>query len=130
MALLSQFIRFALVGAVSTAIHYLLLYVLHGKFGWDGILSTTLGLTVSAAFNFSANYRFTFRSRLPIVESLLRFLGVTTIGLLLNAAIYWLLVTRLGWYYLAGQATATAAVLIWNFSLARAFAYAPHSISR
>ena len=122
-----QFIRFVLVGGTSTLIHYLLLYVLHGRLGWNGVLSTTIGLGLSAACNFLANYYFTFRADIPILESLWRFVLVVSVGLLLNACILWVLVNQLSWFYLAGQATATAALLIWNFSFSRSFTYASRS---
>ena len=127
LPVLSQFIRFGLVGGVATAIHYFILYALHGRLGWNGLLAPTLGLGSSAAFNFTANYYFTFRAEIPILESFWRFVVVTSVGLLLNAAIFWLLVSQLSWFYLAGQATATIALLLWNFLFSRSFTYASDS---
>lgn len=125
--MLSQFLRYILVGGLSTAIHYIILYTLHGVLGWNGVLSTTLGMMLSAAFNFVANYNFTFRCEIPMSGSLLRFLVVITLGCLVNASVFWLLVTQLSWFYLAGQAIATAATLSWNFLFSRSFIYASRS---
>lgn len=121
--MLSQFLRYVLVGGLATAIHYVVLYALHKKLGWNGVLSTTIGLLLSAAFNFIANYHFTFQSKTRMLSAMLRFVVVITLGLLINASIFWLLVTRLSWFYLWGQAIATAAVLVWNFLFSRSFIY-------
>lgn len=125
--MLSQFLRYLLVGGLSTAIHYIVLYTLHKKLGWDGVLSTTLGMLLGTIFNFFANYHFTFQSKVQMLDSLLRFVMVITLGLLINATIFWLLVTRLSWFYLLGQAMATATVLFWNFLFSRSFIYVSRS---
>ena len=121
---LSQFIRYVVVGGLSTSMHYIVLYTLHGVLGWNGALSTTLGMLLSAAFNFVANYHFTFHSKNQMADSLLRFVIVITVGVFINASIFWLLVTRLSWFYLFGQAVATVVVLFWNFLFSRSYIYA------
>ena len=123
----SQFMRYVVVGALATAIHYVILYTLLERLGLDGVLSTSLGLVISAAFNFVVNYHFTFHSNAKMLDALGRFVVVITLGLLLNAGIFWLLVTRLSWFYLLGQAVATSAVLLWNFLFSRSFIYVSRS---
>lgn len=125
--MLSQFIRYVVVGGLSTTIHYMVLYTLHRRLGWNGVFSTTLGLLLSATFNFVANYHFTFHSKMQMLDSLIRFAVVITLGGLINAIIFWLLVTRLSWFYLLGQAIGTAAVLFWNFLFSRTFIYSNRS---
>ena len=124
---LFQFIRYVVVGALATTIHYVILYVLLERLGLDGVLSTSIGLVISAAFNFVVNYHFTFRSNAKMIDALWRFVVVITLGLLINAGIFWLLVTRLSWFYLLGQAVATTAVLFWNFLFSRSFIYMSRS---
>lgn len=122
-----QFIRYVVVGALATAIHYVVLYSLLERLGLDGVLSTSLGLMISATFNFVVNYHFTFHSNAKMLDALWRFVVVITLGLFINASIFWLLVTRLSWFYLLGQAVATIAVLFWNFLFSRSFIYVSRS---
>jgi putative flippase GtrA len=121
--MLPQFVRYVVIGGLSTAIHYVVLYTLHERLSLDGVFSTTIGMLISAVFNFFANYHFTFRSSAGMFESLWRFVVIIGLGVLINAGIFWLLVTRLSWFYLFGQAIATIAVLFWNFLFSRTFIY-------
>src|ERR1700733_13379947 len=70
---LLQLMRFATVGGMATGIQYLTLYELHIALGIDGQVATTAGFIISAIFNFTANYHFTFRSHSPIFGTLVRF---------------------------------------------------------
>ena len=122
-----QFIRYVIVGIITTSIHYLILYVLLQRLGWYGVLSTSIGLVISAATNFVVNYQFTFHSNAKMIDALWRFAVVITLGMSINAGIFWLLVTRLSWFYLSGQVVATVAVLFWNFLFSRSFIYVSRS---
>ncbi len=120
----AQFLRFLLVGGTATAIHYGLLILLHEKFGWPLVFATSIGFTISALFNFTASYFFTFRSAAPITRSAGRYLMVSGTGLLLNTSIFWLLNQYLNSHYMVAQVLATGTVLLWNFTLGRLFTFA------
>lgn len=114
-----QFGRFLLVGGTATAVHYLILYGLHGVAGMSALLSSTVGFVVSAIFNFFASYRFTFRSRESMRSAALRYGASLGFGGFLNAAVFWALEGGLRWHYLAAQVVATGVVLVWNFVAGR-----------
>jgi len=111
---LSKFARFALVGAIATAIQYAILIVLVRGDLTGPTLASCIGFVVSAGANYSLNYRFTFRSRNSHAGAVVKFLLLAAAGLALNAGLMRLL-TALGWNYILAQLLATGVVLLWNF---------------
>jgi putative flippase GtrA len=111
-----QFLHFATVGGIATAIHYLILIALVHGTGMNAVLASTLGFMVSAACNYYLNYRFTFRSRAAHRHAIFKFLTVAGVGLVLNSATMMVAAEYLGLHYLLAQVIATGLVLLWNFS--------------
>lgn len=111
---MSRFLRFALVGAVATAIQYAILIALVQARLTGPTLASCIGFVISAGANYSLNYRFTFRSRNSHAPAIAKFLLLAGAGLLLNAGLMRLL-TVMGWNYLLAQVCATGVVLLWNF---------------
>jgi putative flippase GtrA len=111
---LTRFARFILVGGVATAIQYALLILLVRGFGMAPTPASSIGFVLSAVVNYLLNYRFTFRSHRPHGPAAVKFGLLAAAGLLVNAAIMYLLV---GWGvpYLLAQVCATGVVLLWNF---------------
>ena len=113
-----------MVGGTATAIHYAVLWLMHGGLGFDAVWSTATGFALSAVFNFVASYRFTYRSRARVSQALWRYAAVAGSGLLINTALFALATTFLGLHYMLAQVLATGVVLVWNFVLGRLFAFA------
>lgn len=111
---MSRFLRFALVGAVATAIQYAMLIALVQARLTGPTLASCIGFVISAGANYSLNYRFTFRSRNSHAPAIVKFLLLAGAGLLLNAGLMRLL-TVMGWNYILAQVCATGVVLLWNF---------------
>ena len=122
--LVAQFFRFLLVGGTATAVHYGILIALHERGGWPLLIATSTGFAISAVFNFTASYFFTFRSAAPIPRSMVRYVVVSVTGLGLNAGIFWLLNDVFNGHYMVAQVFATGTVMIWNFLLGRLFTFA------
>ncbi|MBN2885132.1 MAG: GtrA family protein [Chromatiaceae bacterium] len=116
MRVAEQLLRFGLVGALATALHYVLLIALVQLAGWSALAASSLGFSLSALLNYALNRRFTFRSRRAHGEALPRFALVAASGLALNALLLAALI-EVGAHYLIAQVLATALVLLWNFSL-------------
>ncbi|HVY87186.1 MAG TPA: GtrA family protein [Caulobacterales bacterium] len=113
-----QFVRFAAVGAVATAVHYSILIGLKEGLGVAPVVATTLGYSAGALVSYTLNRRFTFDVKPEFATGLVKFLIVVFIGALINGAIVAGLI-RVGLYYLLAQVIATALVLIWNFVASR-----------
>lgn len=116
--MLGQFLRFAAVGAVATAVHYTILIALVQLGHVNPVLGTACGFCVAAVVSYSLNRRFTFDHQPVFAHGLVKFLAVGAVGLALNAGIVALLIGQ-GLHYLLAQVVATGLVLIWNFGAAR-----------
>jgi putative flippase GtrA len=117
-AVVRDFLRFALVGAVATAAHYLVLITLAELAGVDPVLATVVGFGVGAIVSYTLNRRYTFAVRPEFMRGLAKFLVVIAIGAVLNAAIVAFFI-RTGLHYMIAQVIATGLVLIWNFAASR-----------
>jgi putative flippase GtrA len=118
----AQFAIFAGVGALATAVQYLILVVLVQLVGLQPAMASSVGFVFGAAVNYALNRRITFRSREPHVVAVPKFAVVASAGLLLNGAVLSALLAE-GIFYLIAQVVATGVVLCWNFTLNRLWIY-------
>ena len=127
--LISQFLSFLGVGAVATAIHYLILIVLTEFAATNAVLASGVGYVLSSAVNYFLNYRITFRSSERHFEASIKFGLVAGSGLVFNLLIMFVLNQSIGIHYVLAQIVATSVVLIWNFFVNRYWTYrAPSKI--
>lgn len=119
----AQFIRYAAAGAVGTMVHYVLLFGLVEGAGIGAVAASTGGATSGALVNYLLNYRYTFRSRRPHRESLLKFAVVSAAGVALNALVVVVGTTAFGWHYLVAQLVATGVVLSAAFAVNRVWTF-------
>lgn len=111
--------RFAIVGAVATAVHYLIMVALVEIGHLAPVLATTIGYGFGIVVSYILNRRFTFEARgTPVARSFAKFVVLYGVGAFLNGAIVVTLIA-LGAHYLLAQVAATGLVLIWNFLGAR-----------
>lgn len=119
-----QFLMFAMMGAVGTAVQYLLLIALVQAAAWPAVPASAVGFAAGAMVNYALNYRYTFESRAPHRDALLKFLSVAFAGALLSTAIMWIGTEALAVHYLLAQVAATAVVLVFNFALNKLWTFA------
>ena len=120
-----QFLRFATVGGITTAIQYFLLIVLVHGTGMRAVWASTAGFVVSAVCNYLLNYRFTFRSNAKHRQAIVMFFIVAGVGLALNALIMLIATEYLHIHYLLAQILSTGVVLLWNFTGNRLWTFRP-----
>lgn len=124
MNFLGQFIRFAGIGGICTALQYLILILLVTLLDVHPVTASTTGYILSALLNYQLNRVYTFRSGAAHLHALPRFFAIVLVGLLLNAAVLGFMVSILGIHYIAGQIIATAVTLVWNFIANRSWTFA------
>jgi putative flippase GtrA len=124
-AIFSEALRFLGVGALATALQYVILIALVHGAAWDAVPASTLGFAISMWVNYAANRRYTFASDRPHSQALPRFVATALGGLGLTAAGMFLLVSLLRLNYLLAQLIVTAAVTVWNFVLNRWWSFRP-----
>lgn len=118
------FWRYAVVGAVATAVHFA---VLLAGVVWAGLpawLGSGIGAAVGAQIAFFGNRHFTFHHRGPKARAWWKFQGAAAAGAVLGMGVVGLAVA-LGWHYLLAQALATAVVLVATFVVNRRWAFGP-----
>ena len=121
----SQFLRFATVGGIATAIHYLILIALVHGANMNAVWASSTGFVVSAVFNYLLNYRFTFQSSVEHRGAIIKFFIVASVGLALNSIVMQISTEYAGMHYLIAQLLATGLVLLWNFSGNRLWTFKP-----
>lgn len=114
---LRQFVGFAAVGGLGTAVHYVLLYALVSGLGARPYLGALLGSCAGAVVNFFLSHCWVYASRQHFLATAPRFFAVAALGALLNSAVVHALSSGAGWHYLLAQVQATVAVLIFNYFL-------------
>lgn len=107
--------RFLVVGAVTTALQYLVLVIAVEFFATRADLGSALGYLFSAGVSYVANRRYTFNSDAPHAQAAFRFVVILLAGLTLNTLCMSLLAEHWGVPYIAAQLIATAIATVWNF---------------
>ena len=125
----SSLLRYASVGIVATAVHYVLLAALVES-GWLAPpIAAAVGAWVGAQVAFVLNARYTFRPAAVTVDSWLRFQVTAAIGAALSFALVAAGV-RLGVHYLVAQAAATVLAMLLTFEINRRWSFASPTPSR
>ena len=125
MQLAMQFLRFAGVGVVGTAVQYLVLWVAVTAFALPAVPASAVGYAIGVLVSYFLNYPFTFRSDQPHGDAVPRYFAVFGVGWCLNAVLMALLVGRLGWNIWLSQVLTTSIGLVWNFSGSRWWTFRP-----
>lgn len=111
----AQLTYFCLVGLAGTAVHYAVLLAMVQLVGVP-VVASAMGFVLGASISFILSHRFIFVSAASYKETVLKFFGVTSAGLVLNVCIVTVCITMFKLHYLVAQIVATGIVLIWNFS--------------
>jgi putative flippase GtrA len=123
--MLMQFVNFACVGAIATALQYLVLIVLVQFGDLRPVLASGVGYAAGAGINYLLNYRYTFASQRSHFQAMSKFVTVAIIGLMLNSLIVAVATEKLLLHYLLAQVIATGLVLMWNFCANRVWTFGP-----
>jgi len=119
---MSRLLRYTLVGATATAVHYALLALCVEAGAWPAWLASGFGAVVGAQVAYLGNRRFTFAYRGEFGASWLKFQTTALCGALLGMLIVGVAV-RFGWHYLAAQVLATLASLLLTFAINLAWTF-------
>ncbi len=114
--------RYALVGAIATAVHYGLLTLLVEVFGVPAWLASGIGAVAGAQVAFVGNRWFTFAHAGLVAPAWVRFQSTAAAGAVLGmvivgAGVQW------GLYYLFAQVLATVAGMLLTFAINRAWTF-------
>ena len=110
-------------GGIATASHYATAIAAVEWLHLVPLAATTAGFCVGAVVKYWLNYTAAFRSRAPHGKAAVRFAVALAIFLALNAAIFWLLQSKLGLHYLLAQAITTILLLPPGYVLHRRWVF-------
>jgi putative flippase GtrA len=114
-------LRYAIVGASATAVHWALLALLVEQAGTAPAPASAAGALLGAGVAYAGNRGLTFRGTTAAHRvALPRFLLVAAAGALANAGIVY---TSAGWNYMAAQALATLTVLLVGYGVNRRWTF-------
>ncbi len=111
-----MFVRYCLVGAIATAVHYLVLVLCVEGAGWPAWWASGVGAVVGAQVAYIGNRWFTFAHRGQVGASWPRFQATALAGALLGMAVVAAAV-RLGLHYVLAQMLATGLSLVLTFGI-------------
>lgn len=111
------FLKYAVVGGVSTIIHYSFLIIFVEIAGIPAPYSAGLGALNGAIVAYIGNRRFTFHSQNSHVIGLPRFLFVAALGAIFNGSGVWISTQYFETHYLIAQVLATGLVLILTYHI-------------
>jgi putative flippase GtrA len=109
--------RYFLVGGTAAVIDIGVFGVLVKVFGLPWFPVAVCSFVLATAVNYFLSVRFVFKSGVrftPNTELLLVFV-ISILGLAVNQAVLWLLISRALWDPLFAKVTATGSVFFWNY---------------
>ncbi len=118
-----HFIRYTTVGAIATALHYLLLIACVEWGRWPAFIASGFGAVVGAQVAYAGNRWFTFAHTGAVRASWPRFQAAALIGALLGMAVVALGV-RFSVHYVLAQIAATLLSLVLTFAINRVWTFA------
>lgn len=115
--LISQFMKFGIVGVIAFVIDYGFMVLLTEVFGVPYLISTTVSFIISVIFNYFASMRFVFKRKddMSRRREFIIFVVLSVIGLVINDVFMWLMVDFLFIDYRISKIVVTFIVAVWNF---------------
>lgn len=114
--LLSQIIKFGLVGFLCFFIDYGIMVFLTEVAGVHYLLSSGISFTVSVIVNYVLSLTYVFETEKGNwIKEFIIFVVLSVIGLGINQVLMWFCVDILGIFYMISKIGATAVVMVYNF---------------
>lgn len=112
---IGRFAKFAGVGVIGTVSHYAIFLALVHLIAANIVVASSCGYIFGGIVNYLLNYRLTFDSSQPHLQTAPRFFFIAVVGFFINAGLMLFFVGYLTIHYLVSQIAATLIILIWNF---------------
>jgi putative flippase GtrA len=123
---MAQFIKFAIVGVLNSAIQYLVFLFLYSLTGTPYLLASIIGYLAGMINSYILNRRWTFGSRnQKLFTELSRFVAVNLVSLGVNLGLLYLLVSTGVMIPQWAQVVAIVGSTLVNFVLNKVWTFAP-----
>ena len=128
--LFRKFLKFGIVGFSGVFVDFSITWLTKEKFGIPKYVANAIGFTSAATTNYFLNRIWTFESTNPkVMVEYGEFLGISLIGLAINTAILYLLVSKFKLNFYVSKIFAIGVVTIWNFFANAYITFNPEHIS-
>lgn len=115
--LIMQIIKFGMVGGLCFLIDYGVMIFLTEVFNINYLISSGISFTVSVIVNYILSMRFVFETEKDdsAMKKFIIFVVLSVIGLIINQILMWILVDKIGIFYMISKIGATFIVMVYNF---------------
>lgn len=123
--MIQQFIKFCVVGGSGMVVDFSITYALKEWLKLNKYIANSVGFICAATSNYVLNRIWTFQSNDPqIARQYLIFIGIASIGLIINNATIYILNDKLHLNFYFSKLLAIGAVTMWNFLMNYFFNFA------
>lgn len=122
-------VRYLFFGGTAFAIDILVLWICKTAIGMPAWLGSVFGFSISTAFAFYSQLRYTFDARGAVGSSMVRYLILLAFNLCVTALVVQAFDRMLG-MYLVGKIVATGLTTCWNYFAMKLWVFAVPSSSR
>lgn len=121
--LFQQILRFGVVGGAAFVIDFGVLAALVELAHWNELLAAAVSFTVSVVFNYvlSIFWVFDVDREKSAARNFVLFVVLSIVGLGLTELIMWVMLDKLGIFYLLSKVVATGIVMVYNFITRKIF---------
>ena len=115
--LIMQIIKFGMVGGLCFLIDYGVMIFLTEVFNINYLISSGISFTVSVIVNYILSMRFVFETEKndSAMKKFIIFVVLSVVGLIINQILMWILVDKIGIFYMISKIGATFIVMVYNF---------------
>lgn len=124
-----RFVRFGIVGVAATVIHVAIFSLLVELFRIAPVVASVPAFLTAMLASYSVNHRWTFGARSSHWVYLPKYAVVSTLGLVLNIVITYLIVNILGYWYGMALALVVTVVPVATYLLNRHWSFKKAAIS-
>lgn len=112
----SQFIKYIIIGSLTTGLDFLFLYVLVEHFHLFYLASAIISIAVIFILSYSLNKYWTFcNQENKHFEQLTKYTLIHAIAWVINLVILTFLVEVFDMWYILAKVFATGAIIVWNY---------------
>lgn len=121
--LMSQILRFGIVGVICTVIDFGVMIFLREVAGVYYLVASGISFAISVVVNYLLSMKYVFHGKKNSSKTreFILFVVLSAIGLGLNQVIMWAAVDGLGISYILSKVGATAIVMVYNFVTKKIF---------
>ena len=125
-----RILRYFVVGGVAASVDIGFFFLFAKLAGFNYLVVAPLGFVLATWVNYRLSVRHVFRSgaRFSRGREILLVYAVSAAGLLINQAVLYVLVGRLGVELMLAKFTATVTVFFWNYGMRNHYVFAPRSL--